>query len=91
MARGERLQDMKNIGPAMLGWLNQAGITTPTQLRQIGAVEAYLAIRPLEPRVINRMALYALYGAINGENCIFLSSDIKGILNALLAEAQQKE
>lgn len=80
------LESMKNIGPAMAGWLREAGVTTPQQLTKIGAVEAYLRIKPLNPRVINRMALYALYGAIHNENCLWLSSDVKQMLNRMLED-----
>lgn len=78
------LQSMKNIGPAMAGWLHQAGIHTPDALRKMGAIEAYIRIRPLNPRVINRMALYALWGAIHNENCLWLSPDVKEMLNSML-------
>lgn len=72
----------------MFRWLGQAGITTPGQLRQLGAVDAYLRICAAQGRRVNKMVLYALYGAINDENCLFISSDIKAILNDMLAEVQ---
>lgn len=89
MKSARRLEDLKNIGPAMAGWLRAAGIATPEQVQELGAIECYLRIRPLEPRVINRMALYALYGAIHDENCLWLSPDVKEMLNAMLDDAER--
>lgn len=36
-----RLRDMRNLGPASERMLQEAGISTPQQLDEIGAVEAY--------------------------------------------------
>lgn len=82
------LQSLKNIGPAMEGWLKEAGITTPQQLQEIGAVEAYLRIRGLHKNAANKMALYALWGAINNENCLWLDPQVKEMLNQILQDAK---
>jgi DNA transformation protein len=81
------LEDMKNIGPAMAGWLRAAGIKTPEQIVALGAVECYRRIRVQDKNAANKMALYALYGAIHNINCLRLDSDIKQILNDMLENA----
>lgn len=78
------LQHLKNIGPAMEAWLIAAGITSAKQLQEMGAVEAYLRIRGLHKNAANKMALYALYGAIHNENCLRLAPEAKAMLNAML-------
>lgn len=75
----------------MEGRLRAVGITTPEQLHATGAVEAYVRIRTLNPRVINRMALYALWGAIHNEHCLWLSSDVKNTLNSMLQQCMDKK
>ena len=40
-----RLIDLPNIGPVLAGNLERAGITTPEQLRALGAEEAFRKIR----------------------------------------------
>ncbi|MGE0755340.1 MAG: TfoX/Sxy family DNA transformation protein [Alphaproteobacteria bacterium] len=83
----EQLEDMINIGPAMAGWLRQAGIHRPDDVRDLGAVECYLRISTVHRNAANRMALYALYGAIHNENCTWLAPDIKEMLEGMLQEA----
>lgn len=86
----QELESMKNIGPAMAGWLREAGIKSPAQLKKLGAVECYLRIRMLHRNAANKMALYALYGAIHNENCLWLASDVKEMLTQMLEDAETK-
>ncbi|MCB2081315.1 MAG: TfoX/Sxy family DNA transformation protein [Rickettsiales bacterium] len=65
-------------------YLREAGIETPAQLKETGPFEAYLRIRAINPRVMNRMALYALYGALTNQNCLYLPQETKDWLNAEL-------
>ncbi|MDX2113976.1 MAG: TfoX/Sxy family DNA transformation protein [Alphaproteobacteria bacterium] len=83
----DSLQSLLNIGPAMEGWLKQVGICTPKQLEKVGAVGAYLKIRELHPNAGNLMALYALYGALNNENCLKLAPEIKDMLREMVKTA----
>lgn len=81
-----KLEDMMNIGPALASWLRQAGIETPEMLQEIGAVEAFLRIRPVNNNASNRMALYAIHGAIHGMNCMKLSPEEKEMLEEMLQQ-----
>lgn len=63
----EALLGLPNIGRATAGLLTRAGISTPQELRQAGAVEAALRIsgvRPEDPPC--RSMLAALEGAVRG-------------------------
>ena len=61
----ERLVDLPNIGPVLAMQLEQAGVSTPDDLRVVGARQAWLRIRRVDASAcINR--LYALEGAIRG-------------------------
>lgn len=79
------LLEMRNLGPAMVFHLNQAGITTPDELRKLGPVEAFRRIRTINPKVMgNRMALYAIYGALTDQDCIAIPQETKDWLEAEL-------
>lgn len=54
---------MKNPGPVSATWLREAGIATPTALRQSDAVKAFLAVRALAHRPSVNM-LYAIERAL---------------------------
>ena len=59
------LSKLPNIGKEVEKQLNQAGVTTYDELKEIGAEEAWLKIQKIdESACINR--LYALEGAIEG-------------------------
>lgn len=81
------LQSLKNIGPAVASWLDAVGIHTREDLERVGAVGAYLKIRELHHVAANKMALYALYGAIHDTNCLKLAPEIKDMLNQMVEDA----
>ena len=57
---------LPGIGPVTVGWLDAAGISSVTDLRTLGAVEAYRRIKFMRPREVNLNALYALEAALRG-------------------------
>lgn len=63
--RADRLADLPNLGPKSMAVLNNAGIKTVSQLRQRGAVAAYVAAKHISPKVSLNL-LWALEGAISG-------------------------
>ncbi len=54
---------LKNLGPQMTAWLEAVGIGTRSELARAGAPMAYLMLRH-QFKGINRLALYALFGAL---------------------------
>lgn len=84
-ASHSELLQLKNLGMATVNILRAIGITTFSELREIGAVEAY---RRIKSRNINvsKVMLYALQGALMDVHWNDLPPDMK---NQLVAEAEQ--
>jgi len=70
----EKLSDLPNIGREVEKQLNEVGITTCEQLKELGAEAAWLRIQKIdESACIHR--LYALEGAIHGIKKSLLPDD----------------
>ena len=71
-----QLSKLPNIGAVVEDQLNNVGIKTYEQLKEVGSKEAWLKIKAVDPSAcINR--LYALEGAIKGVKKNQLSPEIK--------------
>lgn len=81
------VENLVNIGPKMAQYLFELGITTEDQLRDKGVVETFKALKQRHPSVMNRMALYALYGALTDQNCLYLPEESKEWLEEQLQSA----
>lgn len=57
------LLDLKNLGNTSIHWLRSVGINTQDDLKNKGAVAAYLEIKQRGIRV-SKVLLYALHGAM---------------------------
>lgn len=71
---------LPGIGPVTQGWLKEVGIRTESELRSIGAVEAYRRLKFMVPRQANLNALYALEAALRGCHWLDLPQDVKASL-----------
>lgn len=70
-----KLSDLPNIGPVIEQQLHDVGIETEEQLRTIGAKEAWLRIKAIDPSACpNR--LYGIEGAIRGIKKTTLPSEV---------------
>ena len=73
------LEKLPNIGKVVEGQLNQVGITTLEQLKELGSKQAWLKIKSIdESACIHR--LYSLEGAIRGIRKTQLPEDVKAEL-----------
>lgn len=79
------LLQLKNLGMASVNILHAVGINTYTDLRNIGAVEAYRRIIARDINV-SKVMLYALQGALLNIHWNDLSPDMK---LQLVTEAEQ--
>ena len=64
----EELAALPNLGPASARWLVGAGITTPAELRRIGAVAAFGRVAVREGPAATANLLFALYAALEGKH-----------------------
>lgn len=79
------LTALPNIGPTLERQLNEVGISTPEQLREIGSREAWLRIQTIDPSAcLHRLS--ALEGAVQGIRKTALSEDIKSDLQAFVRQ-----
>ncbi|MGN0364906.1 MAG: TfoX/Sxy family protein [Suilimivivens sp.] len=79
------LSKLPNIGKIVEEQLNQVGITTGAQLKEIGAKAAWLKIQEIdETACIHR--LMALEGAIQGIKKTMLSDEVKADLKKFYQE-----
>jgi DNA transformation protein and related proteins len=77
----EPLTSLPNIGMESERWLAAAGISTPSQLRRLGSVEAAARVnRALGPKTICRSALSAFEGAIRGVRWHAIPKDERELL-----------
>lgn len=75
----EKLSDLPNIGKEVERQLNEAGITTIGELKELGAEQAWLKIQEIdESACIHR--LLALEGAIQGVKKTLLPEERKAEL-----------
>lgn len=71
------LTSLKNIGPRCAEWLGAIGIHSVRDFRAVGAPAAYRELVLREIVKPHRMLLYALGGALLGEDCLRLDSSVK--------------
>ena len=78
----EKLTDLPNIGPKLAENLEKIGVTTQSQLRSMGAEEAFLRIRAQVDSAACLHQLEALAGAVAGVKKSLLSPERKAELKA---------
>ena len=61
-----RIEDMRNLGPAMARMLAEIDILCEDDLRNFGVVEAYHRLKFRFGRHVTILALYAMEAAIRG-------------------------
>ncbi|HLV17882.1 MAG TPA: TfoX/Sxy family protein [Pseudomonas sp.] len=79
----DELLRLKNLGKTSAQWLHASGIHSLEDLRRLGSVGAYRAVRARGFRV-SRVLLYAIEGALLDIPWNQLSSDHKQALNQAL-------
>ncbi|TDV61929.1 TfoX/Sxy family protein [Pseudomonas sp. LP_7_YM] len=84
----DELLQMKNLGKTTTQWLHAAGIHNAADLRRLGAIHAYQAIRTRGFRT-SRTLLYAIEGALRDKDWLSLSATEKALLNQQLASPEK--
>ncbi len=81
----DELQHMKNLGKTSAQWLHAVGIHSASDLRRLGSVDAYRAVRARGFRA-SKVLLYAIEGALLGVHWNDLPPGLKDSLNVQLGE-----
>ncbi len=71
---------MQGLGPKSESWLIEVGIHTPDELREIGAIRAYIRLKNECSTPPSLNFLYAIVGAIEGKNWLKIAKHEKGRL-----------
>ena len=75
-----QLRDLPGLGPKSEELLIEIGIRTPDELKQIGAVEAFIKLRHESRSKPSLNFLYALVAAIEGEHWLKIAKTEKSRL-----------
>lgn len=81
----DELQHMKNLGKTSAQWLHAVGIHSACDLRRLGAVDAYRAVRARGFRA-SKVLMYAIEGALLDIHWNDLPPGLKARLNGQLNE-----
>jgi len=81
------ISEMRNLGPACQKWLAAADIHTETQLKKLGAVEAYHRVNFFAQQRPHLMFLYALHAAILDIDMRMLSPEDRKALKDAAAKS----
>lgn len=84
LSESRRISELRNLGPKLQEYLAKIEIYTEDDLRKAGPIEAFLRMAELSPHLRNRMALYAIYGALTDQDCLRLPQETKDWLEAEL-------
>ncbi len=85
-------QSLRNVGPKLAERLINAGISTPEELRKLGAKAAFLKLYPDGDAYgdYNAAYLYALEGAIRDCDWLEIPDAVKAVHKEFAQELQQK-
>jgi DNA transformation protein and related proteins len=79
METNSKLENLPNIGVALADLLREAGINTPEDLFETGAIQAFIRIKAVDPEAC-LSKLCALEGAVEGIRWHNLSNEKKAEL-----------
>lgn len=76
----DELQHLRNLGKTSAQWLHAVGIHSASDLRRLGAVDAYRAVKARGFRA-SKVLLYAIEGALQDVHWNDIPSERKEALN----------
>lgn len=79
------IESLPNLGPASSRWLREAGIDSVSQLRKLGAIEAYLLVKRRQPKASLNL-LWALAAGLEGRDWRALTDQEKTALKQTLED-----
>ncbi len=75
-----KLRSLPGLGPKSEAWLIEVGITSPDELRQAGAVRAFIRLQQQCSTKPSLNFLYAMVGAIEGRSWLKIAKHEKSRL-----------
>ena len=85
----DELLSMRNLGKTSAQWLHASGIHSAADLRRIGAIHAYRAVKTRGFRT-SKVLLYAIEGALLDRHWCDLSTELKASLNRQLIKLDRE-
>jgi DNA transformation protein and related proteins len=79
----DELQSLRNLGKTSAQWLHASGIHNAADLRRMGAIHAFRAVKTRGFRT-SKVLLYAIEGALLDRHWYELSEELKDSLNRQL-------
>ncbi|WEK49320.1 MAG: TfoX/Sxy family DNA transformation protein [Candidatus Kaistia colombiensis] len=79
------IRQMPGIGPTTASWLEAVDVRHESELREIGAIEAYWRLKHRDPRRVSLNALWCLHAAIEAIPMRAVGAETKARLRAALA------
>jgi len=87
----QRLRDLPGLGLKSEAMLQRVGIETVAQLRELGAVQAYMKVQRSSHKPPGMNLLYALVGAIEGVHWQTVAREQKSALLTQLEGIREME
>jgi DNA transformation protein and related proteins len=84
-----RISDLPNLGPQSQKMLDKAQIKNAAQLRELGAVKAYLKVKQVHPQASLNL-LWALEAALSGLHWQVVAREHRTSLLLALESAQRE-
>lgn len=73
----QTLRQLRGLGPKSEALLATIDITSPEQLKQIGAIRAFLKLKEISGTQPNMNLLYAMVGALEDESWLTIANQQK--------------
>lgn len=73
----QKIRHLRGLGPKSEALLATININNPEQLKQIGAIRAFLKLKKLSGTQPNMNLLYAMVGALEDENWLTIAQQQK--------------
>lgn len=67
----------KNLGKVTALWCKEIGIESLEEIKTLGAVKVYKAMKTMRPKQVNLVCLWALEGAVTGTHWLKISKKRK--------------
>jgi DNA transformation protein len=81
-----KLSSLRNIGKTSEGWLNEVGIYTVDDLRQVGVIEAYCRLKAAFPDTVSLNVLYSIEAGLLDMDWRAIPDERKAELRAQIAD-----